>query len=397
MGNVGLVRFQEREGVVNLRKTLVVTCIMSFLALGPCGAMAATLNVPSSAFPDIQTAVEHGSDGDVINVAPGRYVENLLVENDNSATTPSLALRASGQATIRGSVTVVGTSIEMDGFRIVPAKTTNNGIILRGAQNSKITNCVITGFQGTGILIEAGTVGIIIEHNAIHRCGTAVGCLAGEAAAVNYVAGAADNVRINYSSIAGNMNHGVNNMNGQGVDATLNWWGDSSGPGGVGQGTGDSVTANVDYSDWDMASEPPNIVITRAYVTGLSYRYTSYKGDTVQYVIEYSVSGGGEYAKHRVEVKALPDFGSRCSKEQNTVGCSTFVGQGNHTMILTKKTPRCADDYTSADYSVGHFEMEGNWVDVLYKVILKDPYGEKVAGDTSAQAQVFLVKKDRDQ
>ena len=32
--------------------------------------------------------------------------------------------------------------------------------------------------------------------------------------------------------------------------ATCNWWGDNSGPSGVGPGTGDAVSANVDYNPW---------------------------------------------------------------------------------------------------------------------------------------------------
>ncbi len=33
-------------------------------------------------------------------------------------------------------------------------------------------------------------------------------------------------------------------------DAEKNWWGDCSGPSGVGPGSGDSVSANVDYDPW---------------------------------------------------------------------------------------------------------------------------------------------------
>jgi hypothetical protein len=34
------------------------------------------------------------------------------------------------------------------------------------------------------------------------------------------------------------------------VDATNNWWGDVSGPSGVGPGTGDAVSVDVDYDPW---------------------------------------------------------------------------------------------------------------------------------------------------
>jgi len=36
------------------------------------------------------------------------------------------------------------------------------------------------------------------------------------------------------------------------LDATANWWGDSSGPSGSGPGTGDSVSENVDYDPWAL-------------------------------------------------------------------------------------------------------------------------------------------------
>ena len=38
--------------------------------------------------------------------------------------------------------------------------------------------------------------------------------------------------------------------NGFVFDATLNWWGDASGPAGEGPGSGDAVSVNVDYSPW---------------------------------------------------------------------------------------------------------------------------------------------------
>jgi len=54
----------------------------------------------------------------------------------------------------------------------------------------------------------------------------------------------------NYNNIAGNDVIGVWKENSPSVDATSNWWGDGSGPGGVGPGTGDVISDNVDYEPW---------------------------------------------------------------------------------------------------------------------------------------------------
>ncbi|HIE17169.1 MAG TPA: hypothetical protein EYP71_03135 [Dehalococcoidia bacterium] len=39
------------------------------------------------------------------------------------------------------------------------------------------------------------------------------------------------------------------------LDAENNWWGANDGPGGVGPGSGDAVSANVDYDPWLIRSE----------------------------------------------------------------------------------------------------------------------------------------------
>ena len=59
------------------------------------------------------------------------------------------------------------------------------------------------------------------------------------------------NVTISHSVISGNMAHGIRNATAATiVDASENWWGDASGPGPVGPGSGDGVSANVNYTPW---------------------------------------------------------------------------------------------------------------------------------------------------
>jgi hypothetical protein len=65
---------------------------------------------------------------------------------------------------------------------------------------------------------------------------------------------------IHHNSIAGCNLYGINWYGTATLDAEMNWWGDASGPGGVGPGTGSPVTANVDYDPWIGKSPDGNIV-----------------------------------------------------------------------------------------------------------------------------------------
>ena len=67
--------------------------------------------------------------------------------------------------------------------------------------------------------------------------------------AVGYDGSDTSTVVAHNNNIVGNTSHGIDTT-ASSVDATNNWWGDCSGPGGVGPGSGDSVSANVDYDPW---------------------------------------------------------------------------------------------------------------------------------------------------
>ena len=66
-------------------------------------------------------------------------------------------------------------------------------------------------------------------------------------------------ITVNFNNIAGNSRYGVWNEGGQTLDATKNWWGDASGPSGVGPGHGDDISTKVLYSPWlaaEVGTEP---------------------------------------------------------------------------------------------------------------------------------------------
>ena len=61
---------------------------------------------------------------------------------------------------------------------------------------------------------------------------------------------------------------GIDNDVAEDIDAEYNYWGDASGPSGQGDGTGASVTTNVDYQPWLLASDGTQYDYTRALDSG---------------------------------------------------------------------------------------------------------------------------------
>jgi parallel beta-helix repeat protein len=77
---------------------------------------------------------------------------------------------------------------------------------------------------------------------------------------------------IHFNNIVGNVVYGVYNENTlEEVNATHNWWGDVSGPSGVGYGAGDAVSGNVNYDPW----------LDAPYLGGEPINFTSAKTETV--------------------------------------------------------------------------------------------------------------------
>jgi hypothetical protein len=72
--------------------------------------------------------------------------------------------------------------------------------------------------------------------------------------------GTPSNITLNWNSVHGNAGDGCHNYSTVNVDATHNWWGDATGPGGVGPGSGDEVTTYVLYDPWIGKTGSENIV-----------------------------------------------------------------------------------------------------------------------------------------
>ena len=116
----------------------------------------------------------------------------------------------------------------------------NNGAGIQCYSNSSpsIKHCAISGNNGTGITCcQASPM--------IDSCSLSDNSYNGMYCYENSAP------HINYCNIHGNAYYGVSNVSpGDTINAENNWWGDPSGPGGVGPGTGDSVSNYVDFTPW---------------------------------------------------------------------------------------------------------------------------------------------------
>ena len=144
---------------------------------------------------------------------------------------------------------VCGTGIKLGSGGVCSATVRNNvitnnhkGIYLdaNSKQNTIRDNEIRD--NGHGIWIE-GDDNQILRNDILNNQATESG--------VHLTVTAEGNV-INCNNIEGNSPYGVYNENEEdpAVDATWNWWGHFSGPSGEGGGSGDAVSANVDYSEW---------------------------------------------------------------------------------------------------------------------------------------------------
>lgn len=148
-----------------------------------------------------------------------------LIE-ENTIWDNQLGIRVLG-----GETTVVGNTIgpnqrNIDAIDAIELLIFKNNRIIFGLgsgtgihltrSKAVIEGNLITGDAGDGITLEQGSTATIAKNN-----------------------------------IFDNQGFGLNNLDGSVmIEAQGNWWGDASGPGGMGSGSGDRVSTGVDYANW---------------------------------------------------------------------------------------------------------------------------------------------------
>jgi len=169
------------------------------------------------------TATHHGSPGTLWG-GTGILIQsspNVLVEGNMAIGNQDYGIATSGYTSYGGSYC--------------------NGTIIR--------NNTVEG-NGQGIRIEKMSVDTLVENNTI--TGNGHGIHVGSAP-LTYPIPPVGTV-IHNNIVYGNTSSGLSvETDVLPVDATHNWWGDISGPSGVGYGSGDQVTSNVVYEPWHSA------------------------------------------------------------------------------------------------------------------------------------------------
>lgn len=201
------------------------------------------------------------SNGDVPN--PVLIDQNTFTGFAGSCVTvgggfPSLTSAKFTDVTIsNNTIDAIGTGLERRhlGVALINYAATLVDAPNGGVYNTKIVGNDILGAGGSdshGVLIWGKCDNTTVSGNNIKN--TWRGIAVEEK---NVGAGFASGVVAHFSNITGNTT-GCFNASTNLINAENNWWGAASGPGGVGPGTGDPVTANVDFTPW--LTEPSALI-----------------------------------------------------------------------------------------------------------------------------------------
>uniref|UniRef100_UPI0035B2DDBA hypothetical protein n=1 Tax=Promineifilum sp. TaxID=2664178 RepID=UPI0035B2DDBA len=193
-----------------------------------------------------------------LNLTAGAGISNVAITGGTFNNNGSINTNGS-----KGINMVKVTGVTIDG---IVAHGNFDGVILwewvGTSTNVSITNSDLSGNRRSiTIGSETGKTvdGVTITGNQLNN-NLNYGVLIYRAA--GWGEGVITNVRINRNDVSQDPNSGISlAMPYEEVDGTCNWWGDASGPGPFGPGTGSYVSAGVDFTPWlrvnDLDADTP--------------------------------------------------------------------------------------------------------------------------------------------
>ena len=232
-------------------------------------ASPGTIYVPGD-YPDIQSAIDAANPSDTILVAAGTYTENVEVDRQLTLTgDPSQPSNVVVDAGGSGdAITLAVDGCVLQGFKVQNGRY---GICLDASNNNTLTNNIATSNTKHGIYLDGSNsntlAGNTVSGNS--ECGINLDGSNNNTLTGNIVTGNnigiqiqpsvdASTISVNFNNIYGNTSYGIDNTLGtSNANAENNWWGANDGPS-LSPGSGDKVSANVNYEPWIVLGVSPN-------------------------------------------------------------------------------------------------------------------------------------------
>jgi hypothetical protein len=132
--------------------------------------------------------------------------------------------------------------------------TATNNVTISGNTVTNVTGStqqagIAVDKRGSGYGCSANVTNITITENTVTGCKMNI-ALKRFSDDTHINAADMSTITVLHNNIASGTQYGVYNGHTATLNATYNWWGNASGPGGVGPGTGDNVSTHVTYSPW---------------------------------------------------------------------------------------------------------------------------------------------------
>jgi len=229
------------------------------------------------------------------NSAPAGYGGGIY--NDGGAVAATGCTISGNSAPAGAAIFTQGGSLTMSGGTILaPATLTDNEIEIEGgasvtfsgvtvdsASTSTAIDVNASSLTATGISIAGYLVGISVENNGSATVTDST--LTGDTTGILVGSGTSDTCTVTATndSFASDTTGVRNNQTGGSLDATLDWWGSTSGPTNAGNtgGTGAKATGNVSFSPWlgDANILTPDYLVFLS-AAGDQYAVTPNSGNT---------------------------------------------------------------------------------------------------------------------
>ena len=218
------------------------------------------------------------TDGATLTIEPG-----VEVRFNKDALTPGLIIGEGGSDGTSGKLIAQGTATQKIIFtsnEVSPQPGDWYNIFFRStASDESIIEHAILEYGGFSGIIRTYSSSPTIR-NCIIRNGADIGINLQDSIAEVSCCDISDNnigiyVSFNgnptiiHNNIFGNITYGLQSSTSTNVLAENNWWGDASGPGGVGPGSGDAVSSGVDYEPWLVAPSACTLPIVADFVSDI--------------------------------------------------------------------------------------------------------------------------------